>query len=55
MKRNQFFVFLTAAALTLSCFAGCATPAEHDNEASLSSQEEQRSDIVSFRPVDCGV
>lgn len=54
MKQKRWYVLLTAAALTLSCLAGCSS-AEDNQGTSLPVQEETAGDTLPFRPVDCGI
>lgn len=55
MKQQRMFALLLSALLSLSTLAGCTASGDAGSADDLPAQEETGNDIVSFRPVDCGI
>lgn len=55
MKQKRVYVFLITVVLLCVCIAGCAAPVVDGQNTGSPVQENSGGDMVSFRPVDCGI
>ncbi len=55
MKNHKSYSRILAVAITAAFLSGCSAPAANSNIDSNLEIEDSNTDIVSFRPVDCGI